>query len=430
MSPKAIDQTVAGQIAARGVAGALTIIEKDREVLRRLANRVAELAARPLEQEKRDLWYRHNALEPTRPVIFCDPENGWNEIITPDQLECEGDLARGWEMRLRKEIFWGESMRDDRVIAPFFDVSHAYSETDWGMRETYTYGGPGGAYTWDPPLKDYADLDKLRFPEITIDRADTQRVLDLAQSVLGDILTVRLKSMWWWSFGMTWPAIRLRGLEQLMLDMFDQPDGLHRLMSILRDGYLARFDFIERNGLLSLNNDGTYVGSGGFGWTHELPQPDFAGTVRTRDMWGFAESQETVGVSPGMFEEFIFQYQLPLLARFGLNCYGCCEPVDKRWHVVAKAPNLRRVSVSAWCDLADMAAKLADRYIFSWKPNPADLAAPSFDEDRIRRDIREALKITRGCRVEVIMKDNHTIGRDPNRVTRWTRIVREEAEGL
>ena len=48
----------------------------------------------------------------------------------------------------------------------------------------------------------------------------------------------------------------------------------------------------------------------------------FAGKVRTIDMWGFAESQETVGVSPRMFAEFIFPDQLPILERFGLNCYG------------------------------------------------------------------------------------------------------------
>ena len=35
---------------------------------------------------------------------------------------------------------------------------------------------------------------------------------------------------------------------------------------------------------------------------------------------------------------------------------------------------------------------------------------------------------TRGCRVEVIMKDNHTIRNDPQRVIRWVRIAREEAE--
>ena len=172
-------------------------------------------------------------------------------------------------------------MRDDRVIEPYFNVYHVCSESDWGMSETYTHGGAGGSYVWDPPLKDYADLGKLRFPEITVNRAETDRVLDLARSVFGDILTVRLKGLWWWSFGMTWPAIRLRGLEQLMLDMIDNPEGLHGLMAFLRDALLAKFDFLEREGLLSLNNDGAYVGSGGFGWTRELPQPDFDGKVRT-----------------------------------------------------------------------------------------------------------------------------------------------------
>ncbi len=99
------------------------------------------------------------------------------------------------------------------------------------------------------------------------------------------------------------------------------------------------------------------------------------------DMWGFGESQETVGVSPAMFAEFIFPYQLPILERFGLNCYGCCEPLDKRWHIVQRIPRLRRVSVSAWANLPRMAEMLGDRYIFSWKPAPADLAMDSFDED-------------------------------------------------
>ena len=88
------DQTQAA-LSTRGERTAdLTMRARDRQVLRWLAASVAELAARPIEREKRDLWYRHNALEPTRPLIFCDPENGWNEIIPPHQLACEGELAR------------------------------------------------------------------------------------------------------------------------------------------------------------------------------------------------------------------------------------------------------------------------------------------------------------------------------------------------
>jgi hypothetical protein len=412
------------------VTADLAISPKDREVLRRLATQVAELAARPIEQEKRDLWYRHNALQPTRPLVFCDPENGWNEIVTADQLECKGERARRWEMVLRKEIFWGAEMCDDRVTMPHFAISHVYTESDWGVHETRTGGQDGGSYVWDAPIKDYAQLESLRFPQITVDYGATERVLALAKDVLGDLLKVRLRTVWWWTLGMTWTAIRLRGLEQLMYDMIDQPRGLHRLMAFLRDGHLAKLDFLEENGLFSLNNDDTYVGSGGFGWSHELPQADFCGRVRTRDMWGFGESQETVGVSPQMFEEFILPYQVTILDRFGLNCYGCCEPLDKRWRVVEQIPRLRRVSVSPWADIEDMAEKLGDRYIFSMKPSPTDLAMPTFDEERVRREIRHALRQSRDCRVEVVMKDNHTIGNDPDRVKRWVQIVREEAEAL
>ncbi|MCU0500180.1 MAG: hypothetical protein MUC51_00175 [Anaerolineae bacterium] len=426
------DQTQATLSAPPQPADEITISAADRAVLRRLASQVAELAAQPIEAEKRELWYRHNALEATRPVIFCDPENGWDEIIPAADLVCVGELARGWEMRLRKERFWGAQMCDDRVIEPYFTVRHVYTESDWGMHETRIGGGHGDAYRWESPLKSYADLDQLRFPQIVVDEEATTRRLALANDTLGDILPVRLKTSWWWTLGMTWTLVNLRGLAQIMYDMVDQPAALHRTMAFLRDGHLAKLDFLERNGLLSLNNDGTYVGSGGFGWTRELPQPDFAtaGHVRPIDMWGFGESQETVGVSPAMFAEFIFPYQLPILERFGLNCYGCCEPLDKRWHIVQRIPRLRRVSVSAWANLPRMAEMLGDRYLFSWKPAPADLALDSFDEDAIRARLREGFRIMRGCRVEAIMKDNNTIRNDPSRVIRWVRIAREEAERM
>jgi hypothetical protein len=410
----------------------LHISAEDRAVLRRLAARVAELAARPVEDQKRELWYQHNMLQPARPLVFCDPENGWNEIVTPGLLTCEGGLARDWEMTLRKEVFWGEQMRDDRVIQPYFDVRHVFTESDWGMHETRIGGEAGGAYVWDAPLTHYDDLPKLRIPQIEVDGYATQRVLDLAQETLGDLLLARVKTAWWWTLGMTWTLVNLRGLSQMMYDMVDEPDHLHELMAFLRDGHLTKLDFLEANGLLSLNNDGTYVGSGGFGWTRELPSADFAGKVRARDMWGFAESQETVGVSAAMFAEFVFPYQLPVLERFGLNCYGCCEPVDKRWHVIEAIPRLRRVSVSPWASIPAMAEKMGGRYVFSLKPNPAYLAMDSFDEDAIRADLREAMRTcqAQGCHLEVIMKDCHTIRNDPRRVVRWVQIAKEEAEGF
>ncbi len=112
-------------------------------ILRTLAERLREIASWKEQEEKRKLWYAVNALRPIRPIVFCDPEKGWNEIIPPETLRCQGLLAREWEMKLRKEIFWGESMHDDKVIEPYFDLPYLYRESDWGMRERKIGGKKG-----------------------------------------------------------------------------------------------------------------------------------------------------------------------------------------------------------------------------------------------------------------------------------------------
>jgi hypothetical protein len=406
------------------------ILEKDRKILRGLAGQVEELASRPVEEEKRELWYAHNDLIPVRPLVLCDPEGGWSEIIAEASLQCEGDLAQRWERFLRKEIFWGESLQDDKVIEPFFNIPQYAVESDWGLRETRVGGQNKGAFVWQAALKDYQDMDQLHPPQIHVDDDQTKALFEQAEDVFRGLLKVRRKNIWWWSLGLTLTLSRLRGLEQMMFDMIDHPDELHKLMAFLRDGTLAKIDFLEESGLLCLNNDNTSVGSGGFGWTKQLPWNGFDGVhVHTQDMWGFAESQETSGVSPEMFSEFVFQYQLPLLERFGLNCYGCCEALNARWDSIKTIPNLRRVSVSPWADVRDMAEKLQDRFIFSLKPHPAYLAVSPIDEDFIRENLREALKIAREnhCHVEIIMKDTHTLANHPENAIRWCRIAKEEA---
>ena len=109
--------------------------EKDIKILRELAKKVAELSQRPVEENKRKLWTRHNDLKQTRPLIFIDPENGWNELITQDNLKCEIPLLRVWEMSLRKEIYWAEELKDDRVIEPYFDIPYSYVESNYGLKE-------------------------------------------------------------------------------------------------------------------------------------------------------------------------------------------------------------------------------------------------------------------------------------------------------
>lgn len=432
MKDHSMEQTAAGIANTRGICDDLDFKPGEISLLRKLAGQVAELSARPVEEEKKKNWTALNDLKCTRPLIFCDPENGWNEIITQDLIHCKNPLARVWEMALRKEIFWGKEMKDDRVIEPFFNVPYHYEDTGYGVRLETRGGEDGGSFVYDFPVRNYAeDFDKLKIPELIIDYEMTRKVVDLAEHVFGGILTVRLQGIWWWTLGMTWEFIKLRGLENLMVDMIMNPEWVHKMMEFLCEAVNSRLDFLEENRLLSLNTGGSYVGSGGFGWTEQLPGSTFNPRhVKLMDMWGFAESQETLGVSPEMFREFIFPYQMSILKRFGLNCYGCCEPLDVRWQYIKEFPRLRRVSVSPWADVQKMAEYLENKYVLSLKPSPTPLAVSSMNEDTVRNELVEKLEASMGCCVEIIMKDNHTLGGNPRNATRWCEIAREEINKL
>jgi hypothetical protein len=147
-------------------------------------------------------------------------------------------------------------------------------------------------------------------------------------------------------------------------------------------------------------------------------------------MWGFCESQETVGVSPKLFEEFVFAYQLPILERFALNIYGCCEPLDGRFDIIKRIPRLRKVTVSPWSDPRGMAEKIGRNYIYSRKVNPAEIAPPVIDEAQLRQGLRDTFASTskNNCRVEILMRDVMTLGGNPQNIIRWTQIAREESE--
>ena len=149
--------------------------------------------------------------------------------------------------------------------------------------------------------------------------------------------------------------------------------------------------------------------------------------VRRKDLWALLESQETVCVGPELFEEFIFPYQKDIADVFGLVYYGCCEPVHNRFHILKRMKNMTRISVSPWADEAFMAKECGKDIVFSRKPNPTLISTSIFDEAAIRRDLRTTLDTAKNCRLEIIMKDVHTLNNDPGRLARWVRLAREEA---
>jgi len=413
--------------AGNSEPGALGATE--RRLLRELAKQVAEIAAKPQQKQKRDLWYRHNRLEKVRPLVLIFPEDAWTQIIGEDQLRVSDSFWKQWEWYLRHLIYRDRNFQDDFVIEPQLYVTKVTNTTDWGLDACWiSPKEEKGASTWTAPIKDPRDLKKLKYPRIEVDQAATDRKVEALEDVFGDLLSVRIHC--------SLPAMLvadtaafLRGIEQIMWDMYDRPEWLHELMDFVAEGIFRTAVFLQENGHLTLNNGGHYNDSGGIGYSDELPAKDFDGQhVRFCDLWGFAPAQAASEIGPDQHEEFIIKYDLRLLKHCGLNAYGCCEPYTNKFDMLKRnIPRLRRVSVSPWCDLEKAAEALEDKYIFSWKPNPAMIVG-KFDPQRIRAYVRRTLDVAKDCVLEIIHKDTVTIENDPQRMITWSRIVREEID--
>jgi hypothetical protein len=405
---------------------------KDIVILRELYKQKRELAGNPVMEKRRQLWTRLASLNQQRPMILAETQGVPNELVPLSLLRCQEPWARELERNLRELIFRVKEVRDDYVVEPWIEYRWDVTLSNYGVETQLVRGDNEGrlaSYHWDPPIQDLdRDFDRLHFRHLSVDRERTLAWKSFLEENFGDILPVRLRGSYWWTTGLTWEAINLIGLEGLMLAMYDNPEGLHRLMALLRDDFLNLLDWCEKETLYTLNNENDYIGSGSIGYTTELPRNGAAAglPIKTSDLWGLSESQETVGVSPRLFEEFIFPYQLPVIQRFGLSYYGCCEPVHSRIKIIKQIPNLRRISVSPWCDQEIMADELGSDYIFCRKPNPAYISTDRWDEDLIREDIRMTLDIAKGCPLEFAMKDVHTLNNEPWRLGRWVSIVREE----
>ncbi len=407
------------------------IAPADRRLLRELAKRVAGIAALPVQEERRRLWRRHNDLRLTRPLILIFPEGAWQELLPEEALHCAGEDARRIERELRMRIYYHQHLADDTVIEDEWIVHKAVHRTGWGLDvKRIPSSEARGAWRFDPVLLGLEDLKRLRVPRVTVDQAATERRLDQAHDLLGDILPLKLKGIAHVSYHLMSQYTDWRGLEQTMLDMHLQPQMLHDAMAFLVEAHTSILEQYVALNLLSLNNDGTYQSSGGNGYTDELPQAGFdPQCVRPQDMWASAEAQELAQVGPAHHAEFALAYERRLLEPFGLTGYGCCEDLGSKLEDVLRLPHIRRISISPFADVDVCAEKLGRRAVFSWKPHPAHLVG-AFDEASIRRAIRHTIDVARAndCVLEIVLKDTHTCEHRPERFDRWARIAREEVE--
>ena len=217
-----------------------------------------------------------------------------------------------------------------------------------------------------------------------------------------------------------------------MVDLTDRPALVHAAVERLARAWIVELDQLEGMNLLSLDCNNTRIGSGGYGYSRELPGADFDPLwVKPHNMWGCSNAQIFSGVSPEMHWEFAVEHDLPWLSRWGLSYYGCCEALDGKMDILRRVPNLRKVSGSPWCNVKRLIDKIGADYVISRKPNPAVLAHDAWQPEVAREELESFLEATEGnCHVEFIMKDISTVRRQPQRLWEWASIAMDVVQNF
>ena len=418
-------------------ADPIVLTPNDKTILRRLAEELAGIAALPVHKEKAELWRRLNDRRSVRPMVWIN-EIPWHEMDVNGELilRCVHPWARDQERDLRRQLYQWRHLPGDMIIHDFLTCPLAIHSTDFGLVEDVDVVRTDAASDivsrhFHKQIHDFADLDKIKLPVLTQNESATelryQTMCDLYASIL-PVRKVGQTHIWFtlWDY-----LIRWWGIEEAMIDMVDRPDLVHAAVERMVDAWMIELDqFVALNGL-ALDCNNTRIGSGGYGYVADLPGADYdPASVKPHNMWGCSNAQIFSEVSPDMHWEFALKHDLRWLRRWGLNYYGCCEPLDGKAEILKRIPNLRVVSTTPWCNTERAVETLGPHWVLSRKPNPAILAEDDWQPERARQDLREFLEAARGCHVELIMKDVSTVRRQPQRLWEWARLALAEAEAF
>ena len=420
--------------------------EQDRLILRELAQKIAEIAALPVQEEKKRLWRKHNSLEGERPMVTFD-QVCWNELNFDNSLSlrCADAECQIYEDRLRKTLFQWEHFPADMVVENFINVATVIHDVPttahdtpgvlFGMKiqETTLATDSTNDVVSHEYLNQINSIDdvkkKLRMPKVYKDEAETKRRLDKARWLFDGILPVREEGWGYDPYLSCWDPISMwMGVTGMLYGLIDNSEMMHALIARVVQGYMSMMDQLENLNLLYRHPQATIHTTGA--WTDDLPAPDRdQRNPQTRDLWMYTMAQAFSTVSPAMFEEYEIEYLMPLFNRFGLIYYGCCDPLDDRMDKVFRIPHLRKISVSPWAKRESCAEQIGRDYVASNKPNPAFIADTSFHEDLVKKDLELTREICKRfkCPLEFAFKDISTIRNDPQRLFREEKIAMQVA---
>lgn len=386
-----------------------------------LALEVKGLARSHENQRRRKLWLDVVNLRPTRPVVNAYLyQDVWAAELSGGGIRSTDPLAREIETQLAFKVWRAANLHDDCPVEAAVRlpaVRPPRTEPLWGLEMDVERTDEKGAYKEIPPIRRYEDIEKLRAPRYEIDLAETADIVERALILTGDVLQVVVKTdeLHWGPFEY---AVRLRGIGNLLLDVYDAPEFVHRLMGTITDGLISYQKEREAAG-------GVSADANSFGHVpYDETPPEFR--ARLKGMWAYIHAQSAASLSPEMYAEFVHPYNCRLAALVGKTYYHGCEDLSKKCRIIKTLPGLRLFHISPWTPAAPVIAELGATVAYEVHSHPTNVIfADSLDD--IGNELKRLEVAAKGTSHVLTLADIETFAGHVERIAYWADAAQEIA---
>ena len=278
---------------------------KEREIVRELAKKYMEIAMSEKHMKMRRRFRDSNDLKIVRPPVIME-EIPWHEMNLDNALtcQCENKDLRDMEYFFRRELYRENYFACDNYIQPVWEVYKSFSSTGNGFaikeeRLAVDKANNIVSHSYIDVLEDEAALERYHDPVITPHPEQDRENLAWAEEILDGIMPVELRGHG--IYYAPWDEIAmLRGVEPILMDMYERPEHLHEIMKRFTHGMMVTMDQMDAYGLYDPHNISLHCTPASVTPRAEPDETHYG----CKDIWFRTMAQMFNMVSPEMHDEF------------------------------------------------------------------------------------------------------------------------------